>query len=55
MGDSAELAAAVRSLLADPCQAERLGEQAKERARLFDLSHVLDLQLDLYRGLAEGS
>ncbi len=55
VGDSAELAAAVRSLLADPCQAERLGEQAKERARLFDLSHVLDLQLDLYRGLAEGS
>jgi glycosyltransferase involved in cell wall biosynthesis len=55
VGDAGDLAAAVRALLADRSLAERLGKRARERAQLFDLSRVLDLQLELYRRLAEGS
>lgn len=54
-GDTAALAAQLARLLADGGLRARLGEAARERATLFDLTHVLDLQLELYQSLVRSS
>ena len=54
-GDAAALAARLARLLADAGLRARLGEAARRRAAIFDLRHVLDLQVQLYHSLAQRS
>lgn len=51
-GDAQALAAALAKLLEEPRRRQALGEAARERARIFDLERVLELQLALYREIA---
>lgn len=54
-GDAAALTAQLARLMADAGLRARLGEAARRRAAIFDLRHVLDLQAQLYRSLAQRS
>ena len=51
--DVGALTESLRQLLDDPALCRRLGREAAKRAELFDLQRVLDLQVGLYKQLAE--
>ncbi len=48
IGDSVALAGAISALLADPEEARRLGESARESASRFDWSQVVERYRDVY-------
>lgn len=52
-GDASALARQLARVMANEGLRRRLGEAARVRAAMFDLGHVLDLQVPLYRSLAE--
>ncbi len=53
--DAAALASAIGQLLEDPAMAERMGQQARDRARrLFGFERRVDACEALYQWLAEG-
>jgi glycosyltransferase involved in cell wall biosynthesis len=54
-GDAAALADQLTRLLTDAGLRRRLGEEARARAAMFDRERVLDVQVELYRSLAEQS
>ena len=53
VGNTEALVEGLRELIEDGGLREALGKEAQERARLFDLERVLDLQVELYRQIAE--
>jgi glycosyltransferase involved in cell wall biosynthesis len=53
VGDAAALAEALKRVLTDPDLAARMGRQAAERAKAFDLERVLDLQMQLYKSVSK--
>lgn len=52
-GDSQALARCMLWVFTDSALAENLGEAARQRAWLFDISRVLDMQAELYSSIAE--
>jgi len=53
VSDVDQLTAALKRLIGDRSLAARLGGNARQRARAFDLEAVLDQQVELYREVAE--